>query len=320
MTESIKNLQRLRGDFDIEFKDKRGHVSRSISISEKINQEIKRTRENISTTQKEAMKIMGKGYFGRREVKEAFSNIVEIPETLPPIPFSKEELARARNMGGFLIYRAGRMQNGGALTAKRLAEGLHNKVSPFLGCDKILFDLESYCNEIPNFSAEAVEAGWALVNTLDSSRLVGRNYFEQTEILLDRLENQIYFGMKMPDKYEEAISEYAKFLEEHPELTNEKREEPGWADRLAAVVKEVISLKANQLFRPNLAEAIYDMVVLKKLRGARIYSEYGLIKTVGSEEDDVVVLGSQNASGAAIGSQYIGSYSNHRNLVISRRE
>jgi len=232
-----------------------------------------------------AKEIMGQDFFGPEEVKTAFLDQVDVSE-IPSIPFTSEELEKAKELGQMLILRQ-------PLTMKQISESLANKVNDD---GKVLYDFKWYKEE-KFYTTEAPEASWALVSKEVVPDSPNKNYLQQTQVLIDYLRNEVFKDVEIPAEYADAMNEFESEKAEIAAIVSSSVESE-W--RKAAQMLE--ELKINRLTRRSPAEALYDLVVYFQNNGERLlpdtYSWTNRRNSSGSlvyvgyfESDGVVVSG-----------------------------
>src|SRR3989344_2702020 len=123
------------------------------------------------TTLADAERILGKeSVLGPKAVERVFGKT----ERIPPIPFSKEELERAKELGQQLIFYTD------TLSSTTLGE------------------------------KEAPLTGWRLTSKDLIPDSTSKNYVEQTDVLIEHLQKQVFKGVKLPKPYEDAIVEWKR--------------------------------------------------------------------------------------------------------------
>ena len=204
----------------------------------------------------EAKEILKEDFLGPEAVEKAFG-IKLSPEEIPEIPFSKEDLEKAKELGQFLILRADKAPDGEPLTMKKMDELLQptfNKENE----GKILFNTDWYENE--DFSTkETPQARWSLVSKEAIPDSLDKNYLEQTETLVEYIEKNI--DSDTIPEYSEAIK---KFNDQKEEIKKLIRSD--WKK----AAEKLVELKINKLTRQTPAEVLYDILIYKQNNGKRL--------------------------------------------------
>lgn len=244
-----------------------------------------------------AKEILGSDVFGPDAVKEAFGTAIELG-SIPSIPFSVNELEKAKELDQMLIFRAGKLSDGSQLNMKKIGEILDGKVKDD---GKVFYNPDWYKDE-KFFTDDAVETSWALVSKGLVPDSVNKNYFEQTGLLIDQLNQSFGGAEKLPEDYVEAVKEYALAMDEIAGLID-----TDWQK----AAEKLEGLKINQLLRQSPSEALYDLILYFQNTGERLLGdEYtwtkrrasvgGLVYVGGFKSDGVSVRrsgpGSSNGS------------------------
>jgi len=175
------------------------------------NLDLVSTHETLDLSLADAERILGKeSVFGPKTVEKIFGNK---PETIPDIPFFKEELERAKELGQQLIFytdeMAGKAGSSGPLTLENLRTIFtkshdDKKVFYSQGSDDFWYKDEDF------FKKEKPRTGWRLTSKDLIPNSTSKNYVDQTNVLIDHLQNQVFKGMKLPKQYEDAIAQWKK--------------------------------------------------------------------------------------------------------------
>jgi hypothetical protein len=240
-----------------------------------------RTREIVKEEKlsiPDAERIMGReNFFGPSAVEKAFKGIMLGPEDIPDIPFSQEELERAKELGQVLILQINKAPDGEPLTIKKMTE-LHQsrsirtrkcKISHwFLGDDK----KEKF------LTIDTPKPSWVLVSkefipNLNLENKESINYLDQTQALAEYLKNRVFEGKELPPHYQEAIDEFNALYEKLRGNTivdrlryiplPERSEIPD--DILDILTEKLPKLKINKLVRPSPVDAMYDIIICSQI-------------------------------------------------------
>lgn len=196
----------------------------------------------------EAKEIMGPGsYFGPEAVKRTWCRKL-CAEEIPPIPFSREELERARELGQFLILRVDRAGDGGVLTMQK-QNGLLAERFGQEGKGKILYYNVNYYRDEEFFTRDTPKLQWAFVDRKVIPGSLDKSAIAQTRVLADYVRDQVFRDQRMPSEVKAALRE---FDEQEAELTNLERSD--WRE----CARRFTSLRLNKLFRRTPAEVLYD--------------------------------------------------------------
>ena len=236
----------------------------------------------------QAKEILGEDVFGPEAVTEAFGITVE-SESVPAIPFSKEELERAKELGQMLLLRVDKTSDGTPLTMKKIGETLGGKVKDD---GKVFYDTDWYKEE-KFYTEDAPEAGWALVSKDLAPDSTSKNYLEQTELLIGQLNESFGGAENLPEEYVGAVEEYVKAKDEIAGLIDSDWEK---------AAEKLEGLQINQLLRQSPSEALYDLTLYFQNTGERLlgdkytwtkrrYSVGNLVRVGRFESDGVDVYG-----------------------------
>ena len=219
----------------------------------------------ISEQIEKAKEILGSDVFGPEAIIEAFGESVELGE-IPPIPFSSEELEKAKELGQMLILRAGKLTDGRNLGMKEIGEILEDKVKDD---GKVFYD-SSWYNEEKFFIEDPIENGWALVSKDVIPDSTSKDYWQQSRELAIYIKDQVFSGTPN-EEYQEAITEFEKYTSDNfagksDDEINNLLKETGW-EKYAGGLS---NLKLNQLCRQSPAETLYDLIVHFQNTGERL--------------------------------------------------
>jgi hypothetical protein len=267
-------------------------------------------KETISGIEfQEAKELLGKNLIGPEEIEKTWG--VRLRE-VPDIPFSREELERAKKMRQMLVLRVDKTEDGKPMSleamndilAKRWEKekkgGLLNTAERWR--DKVTGE-ESFKKDTPRF-------GWALVskNLLPDS--TNKNYIEQTEIIIKALREQAFKDMEMPEEYEEAIKEFE---------ANKGRLTKLMSGNWQKAAEELAELKITQLTRQSIQETIYDLALYYDKNGKRLLPNVYTWSNSRSTDGNLMPLGGFGAEGMGGGGWGPGDRYGHFGVLLSRR-
>lgn len=210
------------------------------------------------TSFKEAKEIMGSDFIGPEEIRQSLG--IELKET-PPIPFTREELEKFKAEGFQLILRVDKDAQGQPLTMSRL----HGFYTPKLAGQnkgKVLYKVDWYPNEA-FFIAETPRLGWVLQQKDFLSDSAGKNYLEQTQLILDYLTTKNFFDPLKEKQRQEAVREAERLLPEIAELDISQ----DWQE----VAQRLAALKINN-YRRSPAEVVYDHALSLDAVNSRLFN------------------------------------------------
>jgi len=199
----------------------------------------------------------GTDAFGSEEIDQVFSpkfggHLMDIP----PMPFTEAELARARELGQYLILQINMAQGGKPLTMEAINDVFDNK----LGEGKLLYDTDWYAKEL-FYTTDAPRFGWALVSREVIPASVNEDYLVQTQAIADYLVNEVYRNQELPAECQAAIAEWNNRKEELEKLRG-----ADWKK----CAEEMAGLKLNILFREKPVEVLYGLVVQHEVNCERL--------------------------------------------------
>ena len=198
---------------------------------------------------KEAKEILGKDCLGPKEIFKAFDIVLDL-ETIPDIPFSREEIERAKELNQFLVLRADKALDGEPLTMEKI----HNLLKDEFEKEekgKVFYDRDLYKDE-DFFKKQTPELSWALVSKEVIPDSTSKNYLQQTEIVIDYAKNNIFEDRELPKEYKEAIKEFEEQKEELKKLIDSD-----WK----TASEKLEGLKITQLTRQTPVEVLYDILI-----------------------------------------------------------
>ncbi len=219
-----------------------------------------------------AIEKLGKeNVLGPKEIEQVFG--VKI-EDVPDIPFSVEELERAKNLNQMLILRVDKTAEGEPMSIKAMSDMLDKKWQDE-GRDCLLFLDKGLINWLDNdlFTKESPRTGWALVSKDVLPASLNKDYLEQTEVIIKTLKEEVFKDLDIPEEYAEAITE---FKDKKGRIVKSLRDIYRDVDQefmRPYVGKEISELKINQLTRQTSAEAIYDLAVYYDINNKRLLAD-----------------------------------------------
>lgn len=275
---SPKELERLIAHLQKRLEDIRSCVGRVLE-----------TEIKGKTTPEKAKEVMGEGnFFGAEAVEKAFG-VKFTKKQVPSIPFSKQELERAKERGQMLVLRVDKGADGNSLTMKNMQENVALQIA-FEGEGKLLYGTNWYKDE-EFFTGESPRAGWALVgkNVLQDS--TSKNDLEQTEVLAQEV-RMVFNGKVIPLKVASALKQFEDQKEEIRGLLG-----TDWKKAVEALSK----LDLNKLFRRRPAEIIYDLVTVLRNSDHRLLGDMYERTSRLSSDGSLVTLGEFDDCGVSVG-------------------
>lgn len=246
-----------------------------------------------------AIEIMGaKNVLGVASIKRVFG--IEVTD-VPPIPFSVDDLKRAKKLNQHLILRVDKMGNGLPCSIQKMQED-YSKGN--------LLHEPKWWKEYIFKGTETPHAGWALVSKDLLPDSTNNNYVDQTAVLVEHLEKEVFKGTALPEVYRKAIEEF-------------KVKKTGLIHLISsdwkAAAKQLSELEITKLCRPSAVDAIYDMALTYDVTGTRPFPTT-YTWTASLARDGVLVgAGYFDESGVDGDGCYPGTANDYLGVSLSRR-
>jgi MoxR-like ATPase len=212
----------------------------------------------------EAREAIGEqNFYGPDEIMNTFG--VELTEEqIPEIPFSVEELEKAKALGQELVLYVDQAKDGKPLTVKKMKEVLGNVTSKN---QKFIFS--DWFETDAVMSKEVPLVGWRLTGKEPLKTSADKNYLQQTEAIVEYLKNEV-FADGMPSPYQDAIDEFEAIKDSlvAPTVSQVEAEWKMASEKLA-------KLKINELCRENFSEAVFRLALHEKKTGERLLDSKG---------------------------------------------
>jgi len=291
-----------------------GEAERDTQRAKELTQELLQIQQELERIEK-AKEIMGNDFMGPEQVAAAF-NFDPTTIEVPPIPFSAQELERAKQLGQFLILRIDKDNGGNPLTMQRIGIILNDKLKDN---GKVFSNLDWQQTE-EFFTTDFPKARWALVSKdllgyenngqikdEDEAKVsTNKNYLEQTQVLINYLKNEVFQGGTIPLEYTQAIAE---FDQEKASIGAIIESSNGTEWKRAAEMLE--NLQITQLLRQSSVEALYDLIVYFQITGVRLLSNQYVWTSCRASDGYLVRVGSFWFVGASVsGSEPDSRYDN----------
>jgi hypothetical protein len=233
-----------------------------------------------------AREILGRDVMGPEEIAKAFGMRFETKD-IPEIPFSREELEKAKILGQFLVLRAAQSPDGSPLTMGKMNE-LLKKSFEKESKGKILCDETGWKKKEGFFIRETPRVSWALTSKEVIPDSTSKNYLKQTREIVKYCEEKVFSG-KLPAEYREAIKEFEAQEKEIAKLMDSDWQKA--AEKLA-------DLKINQLTRQTPVEALYDTLAYFQNTGQRLNEKMYAWTSRRSSGGGIVGVGDFDSDGA----------------------
>jgi len=226
-------------------------------------QNIKESRLPEKISFAEAKEIMGSDFMGPDEIQKAFD--VEVTD-VPQIPFSKEELEKAKELGQFLILRVDKDQKGTNLTLKRIEEIIQPKWEAS-GKGKLFRDDRWSLERSEFFDNETPRAGWALTSKEIVEDTRYKELLGQMSGMTDYLEKEVFPNNEVPDDFKKAIAEFKAEEGKLIDLT-------GPNGNLSEAAEIIGKLKITEIVIPSASEVFYDAITFYENTGKKLLDGY----------------------------------------------
>lgn len=241
-----------------EFEDKL--ATKISALEEELGVSAGEGKEGSELSLADAERILGKeAVLGPKDVEEVFG--VKL-DRLPAIPFSEFELQRAKELGQQLILQVDTMtQKEGRLISREkkvplTLEHLKQKFTKAHDDGGVFYEQDWY-NDEDFFKKERPRVGWRLTSKDLLPESTSKNYLEQTELLVQHIEKQVFKGAPVPKNYAEAIREFRK---EQPKISGLMDED--WQRASQALA----GLAITKLARELPVEAMYRLILNDRAR------------------------------------------------------
>src|SRR3989344_7443645 len=226
----------------------------------------------------------GTDVFGPKEIQKVFG---AVPAHIPNIPFTEQELVRARELDQYLILQTDKTTGGKPLTMKSMHSQFDNK----LGEGKLLYNTDWYGQKEVFYTTDVSRFSWRLTSREVISSSTSQNYIGRTQAIVNYLQDQVYKGEELPHEYRLAVEEFKNKKSNLEELLNSD-----W-QKCAA---ECVGLRINQLFCERPVEVLYGLVVQHQINGEYLLRGRWTWTSVLSSVGFVVAVGSCGPGGVRV--------------------
>ncbi|TAK95197.1 hypothetical protein EPO05_04920 [Patescibacteria group bacterium] len=296
IADELSAVQKVKAAFDAVLKA--GDLEAAKTLQQEIEINLISLHDLILVSFEQAEVILGQDFLGAKAIEKAFGFKLETRD-IPPIPFKKAELERAKELGQFLILRIGKDKYGQPLTTRNVRDALREQFDQ-AGYGKVTFSLEY--NE-PFWEADPIQPRWALVSAKTIPDSAEQNYFRQTQNIVAYIRDEVFAGQSMPFRYQQAIKEFEDYAFAYPEFV--RLHDDGLSEILDGrgrlkYAKEMSALQINQLARQTPAEAIYDIAVYLLTNDQRLLADGATWTNRLAANGKLVSVGAFTDAGAAI--------------------
>lgn len=209
----------------------------------------------------EAERILGKDVFGPKDVESVFG----VKPEVPPIPFSRAELERAKALGQQLILftdtmaieeKGGIMRSAKKTSAPLTLENFKKQMAKAHDDNPMLWSQDWYNSE-DFFRNEKPPRGWKLVSKDVVPNSTSKNYLQQTDVLVEYLTKEVFKGMPMPKHFTEAIAEFKRERPKIEALMADSKDPDAWKKASQALS----ALAINRFSRETPIEVVYRLAM-----------------------------------------------------------
>ena len=209
--------------------------------------------------QQEAREVLGNDFFGPPEIQKVFGVTLE---KIPPIPFTREELEKAKELGQQLILFTDVVVDEGA----QLPATINNLFSMYPS----VWDGNRMGVRMKDVSAdfrakETPRMGWRLVSKKVIPRTEDATYIGSLRVLAN------YFGELDAGRTEESWyqSIWEEVNREGVDIEDAMAIEEDWRSSLESITR----LRASQCFGERAVECVYRLIVNQELHDTRLLSD-----------------------------------------------
>ncbi len=241
-----------------------------------------------AVSEQEAREILGTDFLGVEEVEKALMTRID-RNKVPEIPWTEEELQKAKLLGEYLVLRMDKDAAGASFTMQNLQQKLQRDFDAN-GKGKIFYDTDWYKGE-DFFKKDAPNVKWALVKKEVIPDSTSKNYLQQTERIADYLTHTVYTGVDLPDGYRMAIDEFtAKKARIQSLMTSDWQE----------AARQLADLSLNKLTRQKSVETVYDALVYFQNNGDRLLENMYTWNNSRSSHGYLVLTGRFDSGGLGV--------------------
>lgn len=276
------------------------NIAKALREAEEAEKERRRRGETEHPELQEARELLGADFLGPEEVKKAFG--LEIEETdLPELPYTSEDLEKAKERGEMLVLRVNFDHEGNPLTMERMQTLLQPSFTKE-GKGQVLLNTDWYKNE-PFFTQDTPKLEWKLISKDVLPTSTSKNYIDQTKVLRDALKKD---NLLTPEELDECTDQR---LEELRTLMA-----TDWPE----AAKQLSQLKINQKHRRTPVEVLYDTLLVFGSKNTRLLPNRYDWTQARSSGGGLVRVGSFGAGGVKV-SGWVPEYVGERLGVVSSR-
>ena len=257
-----------------------------------------------------AKELFGEDLLGPEEIEKTWGFR---PDEIPEIPFSREELERAKEMGQMLLLRVEQTEDGKPMSLEAMIDIIQKRWDKE-NKGQLLYTDSKYKNwedrTGDDFTKLSPRSGWALVGKDLLPESTSKNYIEQTDVIIKSLREEAFKDVEVPEEYEEAIREFE---------TNKDRLTKLMSENWQQAAKELSELKITQLTRQSIQEAVYDLAMYYDANDKRLLPNVYTWSLSSSPGGRLVDLGRFGSGGVDGGRWGPGVRSGDLGVSLSRR-
>ena len=276
-----------------------------LGLSKKSKSPERKTGKEVTIEQ--AMEILGEDVLGPEAIEITFGFK---PEEIPSIPFTIEDLERAKELGQFLELRVDQTSDGKPLNMGNMFDMLQpeftaqnqGRILNSYGKSDSWYKNEDFLKDVPR-------ARWVLISKDVIPNSLSKNYLQQTEVIASYIKNEVFKDKELPDVYQEAIDEF-----ESKKAGIQSVLSSYWKE----AAKQLSELKINQLVRQLPVENMYDLVMYFKNNKKRLLEGKYTWTSRRASSGKLVSVGHFDSDGASVAYWTPGSVNGRLGVSFSR--
>jgi hypothetical protein len=314
---AYERLQSLTECYLLEYeKIKAGDSLTSVrKIKNELETAYRELESKITVSINEARELLGEEMvLGPEEITNALGFEVEESE-IPLIPYSRDELEKAKKLGDQLILHVSHDGDGNPMTMKRINEIMETRMDPATE-GKLLNNINWYKDE-DFYKREKLKTEWRLVGSAfvpdvsspkdeegnHTKDTRNNNYVHQTRLLREYLES-VGKDILTEEEEEECSDRILQRLSEQmgvdwdtQKITNQEKYNKNWRE----VAEKLVSMQINQNHRRSMTEIIYDWTLrFKKSKDRGLLRDYYEWSRSPASAGGIVRIGDVSSYGADV--------------------
>ncbi|MBU4367367.1 hypothetical protein KKC49_00675 [Patescibacteria group bacterium] len=313
-----ENLKTLKEEFDLEYQKaiETGNLEKVREMKAELEEKRDALQEKLFVSPEKAKEIMGNEDFLGQEAVEIAFGIKLNKQEIPRIPFKKEELERAKELGQFLVLRTDKASDGQSLTMEKMNEFLQTEFQQ-RNKGKILYDIDWHKDE-DFFKKDTPKLEWALTSKEVIPNSTSKNHLEQTGIIADYLKNQVFKDKQLPKQYEEAIQEFNQYHQDNFQNKTKGEIKTIIKSNRKEYAQQLSELKINRLTRQSVSEALYDILIYFQNNNQRLLENKFTWTKRSSSDGALVHIGYFNSEGADVNRWHLETADGRLGVSFSR--